>query len=144
SYPVDTRCRTVKTRWVPWPKRAGEVSVVAIHEINDPARPFTFADLDESPDDGRRWELIAGSLVVTPAPFGRHQLAVRRVTDALAVSEPHTMLVLPAPYDWRVTETGESFQPDVLVIRRSDFDPDGPLRATPLLVIEVVSPSGKD
>lgn len=112
--------------------------------INDPARPFTLADLDEAPDDGRRWELIAGSLVVTPAPFGRHQLAVRRLTDALGRAEPPELLALPAPYDWRVSDTGESFQPDILVVHRSDFDPDGPLRATPVLVIEVVSPRGKD
>jgi Uma2 family endonuclease len=49
-------------------------------------------------------------------------------------------VVVSAPYDWRVEATGESFQPDVTVIRRGDFDPKGPLRATPLLVVEVISP----
>lgn len=105
----------------------------------DPARPFTLADLDAAPDDGRRWELIAGSLVVTPTPFGAHQLCAGRLYRTLEDARTARTLVLPAPYDWRVVATGESFQPDLLVIRRSDFDPDGPLGATPLLVVEVLS-----
>ncbi len=117
---------------------------MALPLASDPAQPFTFDDLDALPDDGRRWELIAGSLVVSPAPFGAHQLAARRVTDALVAAEAPGTLVLPAPYDWRVESTGESFQPDVTVIRAADFDPGGPLRATPLLVVEVVSPGRED
>jgi Uma2 family endonuclease len=49
-------------------------------------------------------------------------------------------VVVPAPHDWRVEATRESFQPDVTVIRRGDFDPNGPLRVTPLLVVEIISP----
>jgi Uma2 family endonuclease len=47
-----------------------------------------------------------------------------------------------APYDWELPDGG-SVQPDVMVIRREDFDPEGPLpaSATPLLVVEVLSPS---
>ncbi len=37
------------------------------------AGPYTRADLDALPDDGRRHELIDGILVVTPAPSIRHQ-----------------------------------------------------------------------
>lgn len=110
----------------------------------DPARPFTLADLDASPDDGRRWELIAGSLVVTPAPFGAHQLCVMELAAALRAARKPDTLVLPAPYDWQVEATGESFQPDVMVVRRADFDPQGPLRATPLLVVEVLSAGGAE
>ena len=29
-------------------------------------RPFTVADLDRIPDDGRRYELLDGALIVTP------------------------------------------------------------------------------
>jgi hypothetical protein len=32
------------------------------------SRPFTVADLEEMPDDGRRYELIDGELLVSPAP----------------------------------------------------------------------------
>jgi Uma2 family endonuclease len=116
---------------------------MALPLAQDPAQPFTFADLDAIPDDGRRWELIGGSLVVSPAPFGGHQIAVRELTVLLHAAETPDTLVIPAPYDWRVEATGESFQPDVTVIRRSDFDPNGPLRATPLLAVEIVSPRGE-
>ncbi|MHB8296845.1 MAG: Uma2 family endonuclease [Acidimicrobiales bacterium] len=53
-------------------------------------------------------------------------------------------MVLPAPCDWRLPDGG-SVEPDVMVIRRGDFDPDGPVPATavPLLVVEVVSPSSE-
>jgi hypothetical protein len=36
-----------------------------------PARgqPFTVRDLDRLPDDGRRYELLDGVLVVSPRPF---------------------------------------------------------------------------
>jgi Uma2 family endonuclease len=105
-----------------------------------PSEPFTFADLDAMPDDGRRWELIGGSLVVSPAPFGAHPWCAARLFRILDEATPRDTVVVPAPYDWRVEATGESFQPDVTVIRRGDFDPAGPLRATPLLVVEIISP----
>jgi Uma2 family endonuclease len=113
---------------------------MALPLTKDPAQPFTFADLDAMPDDGRRWELIAGSLVVSPAPFGAHQWCAGRLYRLLDEASTPETVVVPAPYDWRVEATGESFQPDVTVIRRADFDPDGPLRATPLLVAEIISP----
>lgn len=36
-------------------------------------RPLTRADLESMPDDGHRYELIDGTLVVTPSPAFRHQ-----------------------------------------------------------------------
>lgn len=111
---------------------------------HDPAQAFTYADLDNIPDDGHRWEVIGGSLVVSPAPFFAHQLAVRELTAILREAETPDTLVIPAPYDWRVEATGESFQPDVTVVRRVDVEPHGPLTATPLLVVEVVSPGRED
>ncbi|MHB8296884.1 MAG: Uma2 family endonuclease, partial [Acidimicrobiales bacterium] len=56
---------------------------------------------------------------------------------------PGTM-VLPAPCDWRLPDGG-SVEPDLMVVRRGDFDPDGPVPATavPVLVVEVVSPSSE-
>jgi Uma2 family endonuclease len=45
------------------------------------AHPFTVSDLEEMPDDGRRYELIDGALLVSPAPGWAHQQA----TTALLV-----------------------------------------------------------
>jgi Uma2 family endonuclease len=113
---------------------------MALSLARDPAEPFTFADLEAMLEDGRRRELIGGSLVVSPAPLGAHQWCAGRLFRILDEASPRDMLVMPAPYDWRVDVTGESFQPDLTVIRRGDFDPEGPLRATPLLVVEIISP----
>ena len=33
-----------------------------------PGEPFTVSDLDRMPDDGHRYELLDGTLVVSPAP----------------------------------------------------------------------------
>jgi Uma2 family endonuclease len=38
-------------------------------------RPWTVADLEELPDDGNRYEVVDGQLLVTPSPSLRHQHA---------------------------------------------------------------------
>ncbi len=47
--------------------------------------------------------------------------------------------VLPAPFDWVVSEFTK-FQPDVVVAHRRDIG-EQRLEHTPLLVVEVLSPS---
>ncbi len=44
---------------------------------------YTIADLEEFPDDGQRYELLEGFLLVTPAPGGPHQLIAARLAFAL-------------------------------------------------------------
>jgi Uma2 family endonuclease len=110
---------------------------------SSPARPFVAEDLDRMPEDGYRREVIGGTLVVTPSPVGRHQRCVGRLFIRLERACPADLEVIVSPYDWR-PPSGESFQPDLMVIRRADFDPDGPLRATPLLVVEVLSASNAE
>ena len=60
---------------------------------------FTRADLDAMPDDGHRYEIIDGSLVVTPAPSLRHQIIVLNLAIALKASCPDDLRVLTAPFD---------------------------------------------
>ena len=38
-----------------------------------PVRVYTIADLDLLPDDGNRYEVLAGTLLVTPCPGSAHQ-----------------------------------------------------------------------
>jgi hypothetical protein len=42
-------------------------------------RPLTVADLDRTPDDGCRYELDDGVLVVSPAPMPIHQRVLHRL-----------------------------------------------------------------
>ena len=45
--------------------------------------PMTVADLDRTPDDGRRYELVDGVLVVSPAPLIPHQVVLHELECAL-------------------------------------------------------------
>ncbi len=101
--------------------------------------PLTLADLEAMPEDGHRYELIDGTLLVTPAPDTRHQRCVARLLIVLGTAAGTDVDVLPAPYDW-VAGPSTLFQPDVLVARRGDLGPKR-LERPPLLVIEVLSPS---
>lgn len=47
---------------------------------------YTITDLEEFPDDGQRYELLEGFLLVTPAPGGPHQLIATRILVALQVA----------------------------------------------------------
>lgn len=90
-------------------------------------------------DDGQRYELIDGVVVVTPAPVVRHQLAVVRLWRALDAAAPGSLHALVAPLDV-VLSRSTLVQPDVLVAAKSDFT-EGNLPGAPLLAVEVLSPS---
>lgn len=100
---------------------------------------YTASDLATMPDDGNRYELIDGTLIVTPAPAMRHQRAATRLVVVLAAACPPGLEVFAAPFDVRLA-TDTVVQPDVLVVRQDDLD-DAGLPAVPLLAVEILSPS---
>ena len=101
---------------------------------------FTWDDLQHMPDDNLRRELVGGQLLVTPAPVGQHQRAVGRLSFLLQSSCPDDLEVLLSPSDWRLSAT-TVFEPDLMIIRKAQFNPTGPFTGTPLLVVEIRSPS---
>ncbi|GAB4076190.1 Uma2 family endonuclease [Nostocoides australiense] len=103
------------------------------------SRPLTAADLETMPDDGHRYELIDGVLVVTPAPATRHQRASFRLGVALLAGLPEGYEILHAPFDVLLAED-TVLQPDVLVMRRADLT-ERNLPTAPLLAVEILSPS---
>ncbi|WP_342666285.1 Uma2 family endonuclease [Pseudonocardia spinosispora] len=102
-------------------------------------RPFTVDDLVTMPEDGRRYELLDGVLIVSPAPGRRHQRASFKLAMVLEQSCPDTMEVLIAPFAVQTSRTTE-LQPDVLVARERDLT-ERNLPTAPLLAVEVLSPS---
>jgi Uma2 family endonuclease len=107
--------------------------------MSDMGRPFTVDDLDFMPDDGNVYELIDGSLIVSPTPGRRHQRALDRVVSLLDSACPNELLVLwppcvVQPDDW--TE----LRPDAQVAWADDLDGDVVVDA-PVLVVEIVAPS---
>lgn len=102
-------------------------------------RALTRRDLERVPDDGHRYELVDGTLIVTPAPSTRHQTASLRLALVLAEHCPAGLRLLYAPFDVALDEH-TVLQPDLLVARRSDFT-DRDLPVAPLLAVEILSPS---
>jgi len=101
--------------------------------------PLTYDDLQGMPDDGHRYELVDGVLLVTPAPGTIHQACVVSLVALLYAARHRDHSVLVAPYDYRVRST-TVLQPDILVARRADLG-ERLLERAPLLVVEVHSPS---
>ena len=108
---------------------------------SDVAHPFTVADLEEMPDDGRRYELIDGELLVSPAPGWAHQAVVLAALHPAGSSLSRRLRVLPAPFAVRPDKFNE-VQPDVLVARYTDLTEDDLPRA-PVLAVEVISPTSR-
>ncbi|GAB2654886.1 Uma2 family endonuclease [Kribbella swartbergensis] len=104
-----------------------------------PDAPLTRDDLDRMPDDGRRYELVDGVLIVSPAPRPRHQRALANLYYELRLACPADLEVLFAPLDV-VLASDTVMQPDLLVARRQDFT-ETELPVAPLLAVEVLSPS---
>jgi len=112
------------------------MTVMAMHQ---PEGPHTVDCLETMPDDGRRFELIDGWLLVSPAPGTSHQAIATALSSQLYQARPPGFVVFSAPYGVRVS-TKTEVQPDVLVARREDLT-DKYLSVAPLLAVEVLSPS---
>jgi Uma2 family endonuclease len=103
-------------------------------------RPLTVEDLDRLPDDGNRYELDDGVLVVSPAPAINHQLVLHRLSVILEAARPPEFVVLPGPgvemskIQYRI--------PDLVVLRAGavGFD-DKSVTRPPALAVEIASPS---
>lgn len=103
------------------------------------SRPLTYDDLEGLPDDGHRYELIDGMLVVTPAPSLSHQRTVGNLYVLLRDTCPDDLEVFLAPTDV-VLANDTVMQPDVLVARKDDLTTKN-VPAAPVLAVEVALPS---
>jgi Uma2 family endonuclease len=98
---------------------------------------FTIGDLDRMPNDGHRYELLDGTLIVSPAPGLPHQRVAIVLAMLLELACPEDLVVFPN-VNVRL-DTATALEPDVVVARPSD--PGGPrLLGPPLLVAEILSP----
>jgi len=110
----------------------------------DLAKRWTRDEVLALPDDGNRYELIDGELLVTPSPTGRHQRAVLKLYDQVA---PYVLRhrigqtsLAPADLDLR---SGQVSQPDLfvgaLIAGREPIE--WPEFGVPILIAEILSPS---
>lgn len=104
---------------------------------------FTYADLADTPDDGRRYEIIEGELVVSPSPVEKHQRVVGNVFELfLRARRAGYGRAYVAPFDV-IFDDLNAMQPDVIFIgreRQSIIKREG-IRGAPDLVVEILSES---
>lgn len=101
-------------------------------------RGLRIEDLEAMPDDGRRYELIDGVLLVSAMPVPRHQRMAFLLNRLLDDSAPPELWVI-GPVD--VELSGDTMvEPDLIVAPRTAFN-DKRLPVAPLLAIEILSPS---
>jgi Uma2 family endonuclease len=107
-------------------------------------RRWTYTEFARLPDDGNRYEVIAGELHMTPAPRPIHQKIVARLCTALDLfSQEHKLgEVFPGPIDVVFAE-GDYLEPDLVFVRRDrrGIISDRGIEGAPDLVVEVVSAS---
>lgn len=101
---------------------------------------WTVDDLAGLPDDGLRYELLDGILLVSPAPSRLHQRAAMNLGNLLFGRCPRGMEVAMAPLDWQ-PDSRTSLEPDVLVMSNRDLG--STVADSMVLAVEVLSPSSR-
>jgi Uma2 family endonuclease len=99
--------------------------------------PFAVDDLDRMPDDGHRYELLDGTLIVSPAPGAPHQRASAVLTHILELACPEELVVFPN-VGVRIG-ANSALEPDAVVARPADVS-GARLVRPPLLAVEILSP----
>ena len=107
------------------------------------ARRYTAQMVRDLPDDGKRYEVVHGELLVTPSPRRQHQLAlarlfawVRAYLERLGPAD--TVLFSPSDISW---DDETLVQPDLFVFPPDEWGDDWRTIRTLLLAVEVLSPS---
>ena len=110
----------------------------------DVVRQWTREEVLALPDDGNRYELIDGELLVSPSPTWGHQLALlalfRRLDPFVKRHQLGTTLIAPADLD-----LGRRYvvQPDLFVVPEVEIRKvlDWPDGGVPSFIAEILSPS---
>ncbi|HZM68674.1 MAG TPA: Uma2 family endonuclease [Nakamurella sp.] len=99
---------------------------------------WTVESLETLPDNGLRYEILDGTLLVTPSPTPRHQGAIVELAVLLRAACPADHRVFVAPLDWQ-PDGRTSLEPDLLVVRRDRIGEKN-IPQPAALVVEVLSP----
>lgn len=109
-------------------------------------RLLTVDDLETFPNDGKRYEIVGGELIASPAPSEHHQLLVGELLVLLHghVRGRRLGRVYPAPVDVRLSAI-DQVQPDIVVLlnERRHIYTANVMHGPPDLAAEIVSPSSR-
>lgn len=109
-----------------------------------PQGQWTYDDYARLPDNGMRYEVIEGSLYMSPAPSPKHQEVIvallKRLLDYL--EEQPRGKILVSPIDVILPDLASPVQPDLLFIanERLDIIKEKFIEGVPDLIVEVLSP----
>jgi Uma2 family endonuclease len=98
---------------------------------------FTLADWEAMPDDGRRYELVGGTIVVSPPPVTAHQRGSRRLERLLEDAAPNDHEMFHAPVGL-LLPGDQAVEPDIVVAPQTSVEPKY-ITLPVLLVVEIVS-----
>lgn len=103
---------------------------------------WTIADLEQLPDDGNRYEILYGELLVTPLPSAGHQGVAARLFVNLAIwCRANTGWRYLSPGGVYISET-TWLEPDIAIYPALEYlNQDWREMPAPVLVVEVLSKS---
>ena len=105
---------------------------------------FTYRDYLNLPDDGQRYEIIHGDLVMTPAPVPLHQEVLLKIakqfSDFLEKNPVGQLFIAPCDV---VLDSVNVVQPDIFFIsqKRARIITEKNIQGAPDLIIEIISPT---
>ena len=129
------------------PLRRGILHAMAPQTVRQIPRPrVTWAEYRQLPDDGNRYEVLEGELVVIPAPEYRHQSAFLNIIFLLEVwrrRQRDPGKILGAPFDVLLADD-TIVQPDILYMSEQTrrLIVEGRLHGAPDLAIEIFNARG--
>lgn len=107
---------------------------------------FTYADYIDFPEDGKRYEILEGRLLMVPSPFVPHQRISFNLSLYLGayVKEKKIGEILCAPCDVVLSEINV-VQPDIVFVskKNSGIVAEDNIKGAPDLLIEIISNSSK-
>lgn len=105
-------------------------------------KKVTYQDYAAWPDDGKRYEIIDGEAMMTPAPAILHQRVALKLSRLLGDAIKSAGEVFIAPCDV-VFDEANVVQPDILLVLRENrrIVKEDNIRGAPDLVVEVLSES---
>ncbi len=108
-----------------------------------PQGSWTYEDYAALPDDGRRYEIVNGVLVMAPAPTPEHQDIVGEIYVVLRAYVKLAGLgrVFMGPLDVQLSPEN-TFQPDLVVLLNAHLDrvTEKKISGAPDLAVEIASP----
>jgi Uma2 family endonuclease len=107
-----------------------------------PQGHWTYADWEELPDDGNRYEIIDGVLYMTTVPSSFHQWIIKQLVRYIAIpaEDQRVAFAFTAPIGV-IMPACDPVQPDFVVVlaSRTSIFREGRIMGAPDLIVEILS-----